>query len=611
MKITRCHIYQFGKLKELSCEFPEGITLISGKNESGKTTLHTALAALLFGAEKGRGRVPRDSIYRAGLPWTDPQLYGGMIEWEREGRRFQVERDLARTPPRVSVTETDEAGKHERNTADLPWPASLSPYLYFNTLSFRQHSSAVESGLAEELRSHIINLHGSGSENIDMAGALSLLREKKRELQKQLQPDAAAESFRLQQQLEEARQASFSEEGESWDSEKNRLAKQEEEARLLSEERSRLNQELREGRLLLQERGLLDPEVIQHDLEKTQIVAESMETYEKSYAPHLSSPGLVKLASYLSLPFMLLFFWIVINAIQTHRFPTAAFGAFGFLLALFVSIRYSRRQDALDSIKNNKKVLLQLFKKYAPEYEPACNLEEACELRDYLEKVSKTFEYLEDKDETLRQKTETLSQMLGDNIALGQNLEQGLTKRMERERWELHIQNLMTQADALEPVLEKNKQLEEEIQALDLALENLNALSLQSYSDFGAPLTESASRIFREITGGRYQGLRVSNKLELFAEQNHQLIPPESLSAGTMEQLYFAFRMAMIQMLWSQEPMPLFFDDSFAFYDEERLSALLAWLNQYPGQVLIFSCQEREKDLLIKLQIPYHEIVLS
>ena len=413
-------------------------------------------------------------------------------------------------------------------------------------------------------------------------------------------------------QLTEAQQLSFTDSAADWDEDKARLARQEEEARQLSEERSRLSRELKEGRQLLEERGLLDQEIIDKDRERAQVVARSLENYEESYAPTQPAGGLIQLASYLSLPFMLVFFWIVINAIQTHRYPLAVLGSIGFFFSLLVSIRFSRKQDAQNALKHNQKVLAQLFEKYAPHYEPEGLAEEAAELSDYLEKVSQTFSYLEDKDEAVRQKTETLSQMMDENQSLGQNLEQNLSRRMEQERWEIKVQDLRAELDALTPVLEENRRAEEEIQALDLAINTLNSLAANAYSDFGAPLTEQASRIFAEITGGSYQGLRVSNRLELFAEQNHQLIAPESLSGGTMEQMYFSFRMAMIQLLWPREPMPLFFDDSFAFYDEERLAALLDWLRRHHrGQVLLFSCQDREKDLLEEKQIPYHEIVLA
>ena len=69
--------------------------------------------------------------------------------------------------------------------------------------------------------------------------------------------------------------------------------------------------------------------------------------------------------------------------------------------------------------------------------------------------------------------------------------------------------------------------------------------------------------------------------------------------------------MAVIRLLWPDEPMPLFFDDSFAFYDSERLASLLKWLHaNYKGQIFLFTCQNREGELLEEADIPFEKIDL-
>ena len=58
--------------------------------------------------------------------------------------------------------------------------------------------------------------------------------------------------------------------------------------------------------------------------------------------------------------------------------------------------------------------------------------------------------------------------------------------------------------------------------------------------------------------------------------------------------------------------MPLFLDDSFAYYDSERLSATLRWLSEnYSGQIFLFTCHQREEEILSAAKIPYHRIPLS
>jgi uncharacterized protein YhaN len=55
--------------------------------------------------------------------------------------------------------------------------------------------------------------------------------------------------------------------------------------------------------------------------------------------------------------------------------------------------------------------------------------------------------------------------------------------------------------------------------------------------------------------------------------------------------------------------MPLIFDDSFVLYDDDRLKTSLKWLAQaYGGQILIFTCHQREAQMLTANQVAYHLI---
>ena len=61
MKITELILKNFGKFTNKQILLSDGINIIYGENESGKTTLHTFLKGMLFGME--RKRVPM-SIWR-------------------------------------------------------------------------------------------------------------------------------------------------------------------------------------------------------------------------------------------------------------------------------------------------------------------------------------------------------------------------------------------------------------------------------------------------------------------------------------------------------------------------------------------------------------------
>src|SRR5699024_4092532 len=74
MRIERLEIDGFGRFHDATWEFGEGLTVLLGANEAGKTTLLNALRALLFGFEATRD----------GRTWY-PALAGG-----RRGGRLRL-----------------------------------------------------------------------------------------------------------------------------------------------------------------------------------------------------------------------------------------------------------------------------------------------------------------------------------------------------------------------------------------------------------------------------------------------------------------------------------------------------------------------------------------
>lgn len=53
MRLLELHIDGFGKFHDRTISFNDGINIIYGKNEAGKSTLHTFIRGMLFGIERG------------------------------------------------------------------------------------------------------------------------------------------------------------------------------------------------------------------------------------------------------------------------------------------------------------------------------------------------------------------------------------------------------------------------------------------------------------------------------------------------------------------------------------------------------------------------------
>ena len=99
-------------------------------------------------------------------------------------------------------------------------------------------------------------------------------------------------------------------------------------------------------------------------------------------------------------------------------------------------------------------------------------------------------------------------------------------------------------------------------------------------------------------------------KFGMFVElENGNYIPAERLSIGTIDQLYLSLRLAMLDEI-SNEKVPIILDEAFAYYDNERLKNILLYLAKefYDRQIIIFTCTDREKNILNQENINYNFI---
>lgn len=175
---------------------------------------------------------------------------------------------------------------------------------------------------------------------------------------------------------------------------------------------------------------------------------------------------------------------------------------------------------------------------------------------------------------------------------------------------ELQILNLEEQLRDQMERSETYKELELRKQALELATSRIQMLSGDEKGQLEQALNAAASEILQSITEGACTQMRLEDKLTLTIKKENRWVPVEKLSRGTIEQAYFALRMAVAK-LTMEEAYPILLDDTFVYYDEKRLLNALKWLQKEERQVLLFTCHKREEGLLESLQIPYTKIELE
>ena len=197
MKLLRADLYGFGSFYQRSFSFQDGIHVLYGPNEAGKSTLHAFLGCMLFGLERGRGRAARHDLYSRYLPWEHEGTYGGSLAFESGEEECLLERSFL--PGRRSVFLTTPG----QGRLSCPDAAALAPYyeglteeLYYNTLSVRQLRCPVGSSLTAELTRHFQDIRQAGVSPIRYETAQAWLKAEKKKLESRLTPG-------LERQIEE------------------------------------------------------------------------------------------------------------------------------------------------------------------------------------------------------------------------------------------------------------------------------------------------------------------------------------------------------------------------------------------------------------------------
>jgi uncharacterized protein YhaN len=233
---------------------------------------------------------------------------------------------------------------------------------------------------------------------------------------------------------------------------------------------------------------------------------------------------------------------------------------------------WSELEDARGDLKQAENYLqsIRAMAKTAvpPEYEDSLTLSE-------LETNQKIGEYTLRKSQLIEQ----LGKLHGTMNAMGDE------------------QVLQTRIDGLR---KRIADLEETAAALDMAQQTLAVATEQLQRRFAPRIAERAKDLFAKLTGGRYDRLNLTRELTVDAAAAGEMTMRSAQwrSEGTIDQLYLALRLAVAEALTPQAPLIL--DDALVRFDDKRLAAALRILKEASDsrQVLLFTCQSREKTLL-------------
>lgn len=135
-------------------------------------------------------------------------------------------------------------------------------------------------------------------------------------------------------------------------------------------------------------------------------------------------------------------------------------------------------------------------------------------------------------------------------------------------------------------------------QAYELAEQKLTESLLEFRQVLLPDLGERASKYIGTISSGYYSEIRINDHLAINLESHDFAgeLTENKLSSGTVEQVYLAYRLALIDYICKAKAYTLLLDDPFVFFDEDRLRRSLSLIERYSDlqnkQVILFTCHK-------------------
>ena len=658
MKINKIKINSYGKLKEKEVNFKDGINLIYGQNEAGKSTLIKFITNSFYGISKNK-KGKEVSDFDKYKPWSGEE-FSGKLEYELDNKeKYEIYRDFSKKNPKIFNENMEDISKEfniDKNKGNEFFyeQTKIDEDLFLSTLAINQSEVKLENQAQNFLIQKIANLAQTGDDSISFKRVIDRIN------RRQLDEIGTERSREKPINIVARKLQELNSEKENLEKYKNFKYEFEDEENDLNDEILNLENEnnflkeiklQKENEKIENEKIKIKENIEKENLEKINSINKKinelkinnkniLNKYLNNNLENNSKNKKIKnnknkLIKKLNIIFILL---ILINILQ-FIFIKNNYLKYIFLLTVptFLIFYIFLINKEKNKIKNNEKIEknkfneinLQLInlenEKKLIENNQKNNFEELNKiknnfnLKNNLEKEKIKNKYLNKIEKNKINNFLDLNNLEKINFEI-----EKIQNEINNKKLKLHTLNL--DKKNIEPQLDNLSKIEEDLvnnndkmltlqnlnMSMNLAKEVLNSAYEKMKSSVTPKFTENLSYNISNITDGKYNKVMFNEEEGLIVElQNGDYIPVNRFSIGTIDQLYLSLRLSMINEL-SDETVPIFLDEAFAFYDDDRLKNILEYLNTKFGdrQIIIFTCKNRKKNILENKNIDYNYIEL-
>ena len=654
MKINKIKINSYGKLKEKEIKLKDGINIIYGKNESGKSTLLNFIVNSFYGISKNKKGKEYSDVEKY-TPWLGEE-FSGKLEYELNNKnKYEIYRDFKKKNPKIFNENMEDISKEfnidkSKGNEFFYEQTKVDEELFLSTVVVGQQE--VKLGKQEQniLVQKIANLVGTGDDNVSYKRAIDRIN---RRLLDEIGTQRSREKpiniiNKKIEDLEKKKQELEKYEDIKYEIEENKN-KLEEEISDLNNKNNLLKEIkiIKEKEKIEKEKIKIKENIKKENIEKIKLIKEKINKiknenkniFEINNEKTKNNKKINNEKNKLNKKIIIVFiFLLIINFLQFIFIKNKLIN-YIFLLTVPMTLIYFiisknklnkkiKKQKNIDenNLKNIEKINLEinnlnneinLLEKNNNNLEKEINnLKSNLNLKINLEKEKIKNKYLNKIE-----KSEIINFINLENInyEIEKSQNEINNKKIRSHTLELDQKNIEPKLDNLSKIEEElvnNNERMSTLNKLNLSFELAKEILAESYEEMRNTVTpkftQELSKNISEITEKKYSKIMFNDEQGLIVElESGNYVPASKLSIGTIDQLYLSLRLSMIDEL-SEENLPIILDEAFAYYDTERLTNILKYLDEKykTHQIILFTCTNREKEILEKIKVPYNLIEL-
>lgn len=623
MKINNLKINGFGKIENKEINLENKINIIYGKNESGKSTIFNFIVSMLYGCSKLK-KGKNISNFEKYKPWNTEE-FSGKIKYELDNnKKYEIIRKFKSKNPIIYNENSEDISKQSNNdkTKGINYfyeQTGIDEDLFISTTAVAQEEIKLEKNNENLIIQKITNIASTGEDNTSYKNAINKLNKK------QLNEIGTSRSNdrpinKIEKELNELKIKknnlnNIITNKENFEIENNKIKTEINNSKNKIEIIKNIKEIIEKNKIEKEKINLISENILNYEKEIDNLKNEKEKISKKTIKEtnNKNNKLIIEIISLiLSIIIFISGFVFKNNIIKIITLiPTVVF-----IATLCINIKNKKE---IKRIKENNKTIKK----------------EEININNKIEIIEKNIKDEKLKKELLENKIKNIiniekekiknkynSEKYIEELFLNNNIENIYEKEIkilnenklqlhkleiEKNNMEEKLNNLILIDEKINYLDEQYKELMQKNESMEYAKNILEKAYIEMKQNITPKFIKNLSEIIKEISDNKYEEIKFNNEDGLIVEkENGEYVSVDKLSVGTIDQLYLAFRLSIIKEI-SEEKIPIILDEAFAYYDEKRLENILKYLSEkINNQIIIFTCTQREKNILNKLNIKYN-----